>query len=202
MVGTKTLHKMAEKRLSELTKEDAAAYGINHCNVLEMIKKGDYLFPFFAQYDHRCPPSINDTFWLGHIKTMIKNGTLFMIYIPTSEWAFPDDKFDKNKKLLLDSDFLNIKDPSGFEDAYFETKEEVDLLQVYLTDKEVPNNIPSIKKSLFGLVEFGTQSIAKTAWALMNGYSLIRLPYEIKMEGLDPCFAIFHNTKPHNPFDI
>jgi hypothetical protein len=201
MEGTPTLHNISRQMLSNLSKEEAIAYGVNHWNILQMIEQGDYLMPFIAQYDSRNPPSMEDTFWMANIKKMIDEETLYMIYIACSSWAHSDKEFEKNKHLIEENGRFKVCTPYGNEDAKFESINEVELVQVYFRDELVPNNPPTIKLKLSGLVEFGTQSIAKTAYALSTGNTLMRLPYKIKLDGLNPCFAVFHNTKPFNVFD-
>ena len=201
MEGTRTLHNISRQLMSNWSKEEAVAYGLNHWNVLQMIEQGDYLMPFIAQYDSRNPPSMEDTCWMGNIKQMIAKGSLYMIYIQCSSWAYSDKEFKQNKQLIEENGRFKVYSPYGSEDAIFESNEEIELVQVYLRDELIPNNPPTIKLKVKGLVEFGTQSIAKTAYALSTGNTLVRLPYEIKLDGLNPCFAIFHNTKPFEFID-
>lgn len=196
--GTPSLVRIAEDLIDEWTEEQQLAYTKNHLNILKILKDPDEWFmPFIAQYDGRVKPDIAETSWMAHIKQMIAQGTLYFGMYPAKEWAAPDAQRERNFQTLRDAGFT-IDDPCQNEDAIFRTKRSVSLSRVYMSDEETPQDIPSMKLDLTGVVEIGTQSIPKTAMCLMQGIPLMRLPYKLQATFVPPVVGILHNVRPMN----
>lgn len=194
--GLPSLIAMAKDWMIDWTDEEAAAYGINHVQTLKLLKSNDHLMPTIAQYDDRFPPSLAETCWMAKIKSLITEGTVYYRLIPSKSWAYPDCEREKNFDIVRSLGF-NIENPSQSEDAVFSYDKPITMKKLYLNTESFPDNedeIEEIEVKLSGVVEFGTQSIPKTAMTLLSGTPLMRVCYEPN-HNLGPWVAIIHNTK-------
>ena len=194
-IGTPTLHRIANEAMSEWTDDEATAYMVNHRQILAKIRHGDdWLFPFIAQY-HDNNPSIEDTSWYAHIKQMVHAGTLYMVMYPIASWAYRDCMKDENIANAKKSG-LDVWPSKGNADACFSSGERpMTLVRVYMTCDQTPRDPETITIPLSGLVEFGTQSIAKTAMCLLTNVPLMRIPYDPNLPHLPPVACVLYNTK-------
>lgn len=69
------------------------------------------------------------------------------------------------------------------------------LYKVYSGDKETPKTLDYIDiEKPFGVVEFGTQKICKSAMSLLMNDCLLRVPYKDNLKFEQPMCAFFFNT--------
>lgn len=192
--GTPTLVALAKQWMYEWTDEEAEAYGLNHLQTLKLLKSGCHLMPTIAQYDDRFEPSLAETSWMAKIKSLILDGSVYYRLIPSKSWAYPDKQREKNYDIVSSLGF-DIGLPSQSEDAVFSYHKPIELKKLYLNSELTPDNPEKIELKLSGVVEFGTQSIPKTAMCLLTGMTLMRVCYKPN-HNLGPWISIIHNTKP------
>jgi hypothetical protein len=197
--GTPTLNRIAKEEAENFTDEEFIAYRKNYNSVLKTIRSNnDWLIPFICQYDDRYPePTFEETIWMANIKAMILSNNLFLALVGTKNWANPDKYKKENFEILEDAGFI-IEETKGYADAEFMTPEcGITLAQVYQNDFNMPEKkfIPTKHFVGSGYVEFGTQSISKTAFYLQSNTALVRLPYDPNIKGLKPCAAILMNYR-------
>lgn len=195
--GTQTLNQIAEQEIKNLSDAALLSCTKNYKNVLDNLSNNDWLMPFICQYDPRNTVSFAESIWFGNIKSMIQTNNLFMALIRTESWAYPDQNQKENFELLQNAGFIVEKD-NGNSDGIFKTPDcGIELRQVYMTDESTPSplEIPSKHFSGTGCIEFGTQSISKTAYYLQCNQALLRLPYNPSIPGLRPFAALFVNYK-------
>jgi hypothetical protein len=193
--GTPTLNKIGEEHMAQVSGKELEAYAINHQNVIAMIRdRGEWLMPFIAQYHSNFLPSMGETSWMGKIKTMIGNGDIFMAMIPVEKWAFADNRLAENVANLEDAGFV-VGEKVGTSDGTFCLEQKLTLARLYFTDHETPDDVEKIEIEPSGCIEYGTTSISKTAMTLLQGITLLRVPYEFS--ALDRPYAmIIHNRNP------
>ena len=200
-IGTPTLVSIAEQEMNNWTDDQYISYAKNHTNVITMLRGKDWLMPFFCQYDERYQPSIAETSWFCLIKKMISERQLYLALFPCERWAFADVNRKENFENVRNAGF-HIEKPSGFEDAIFSTSDKkVTMRRVYFTDEESYGKVnDTIDLDLFGPVEFGTQSIPKTALTLSMGYPLMRVCYDPGIDFMKPCIGILYyaNARKQN----
>lgn len=197
--GTPTLNRIAQQTAEDFSDEEFIAYRKNYKSVLKTIRANDdWLMPFICQYDDRFPePTFEESIWMANIKSMILTNNLFLALVGTKDWANPDKYKKENFQILEDAGFI-IEKTNSYADAEFTTPEcGITLTQVYQNDFNMPDKqfIPTKHFVGSGYVEFGTQSISKTAHYLQCNEAIVRLPYDPKIKGLKPCAAIFMNYR-------
>ena len=199
-IGTPTLVSIAEQEMNNWTDDQYIAYAKNHTNVITMLRGKDWLMPFFCQYDERYQPSIAETSWFALIKKMISEGQLYLSCFPCERWAFADVNRNQNFENVRNAGF-HIEKPSGYEDAIFSTPGKITMRKLYFTDEESLGKVnDTIDVELVGPVEFGTQSIPKTALMLSMGYPLMRVCYDPGIDFMKPCIGILYyaNARKQN----
>lgn len=203
--GTPTLNQIAENEIENFSDEQFLAYRKLYKHVLESLNNNDWLMPFFCQYDSRnIKPSFAETTWMALINGMIKSENLFMALVPTKSWAYSDKMQNENFDILRDAGFI-VNKSDDYSDGVFNTPDcGIKLGQVYMTDELTPakNTIPKKHFIGSGSIEFGTQSLSKTAYYLKVNRPLVRLPYDPLIPGLKPYAALFVNYQQFDPFDF
>ena len=195
--ATPILKNLAEYRIDELCEEEKSAVVSQFFDLRSKIKSNDWLVNMLCQYNQIDDLTISDSFYYSMIKKMVLEDALFLRLIPLKSWAFRDANFTHNMKNLLDAG-IDVYEKGGTLtcDAEFSCVD-LEMKMVTQYDNQVNQDTPKISVSISGAVEFGTQSIAKTAFNLFSGNALLRVPYAIT--GMQPCACIFFNTKPNFP---
>jgi hypothetical protein len=195
--ATPVLKNLAEHRIDEISEEEKSAVVSQFFDLRSKIKSNDWLVNMLCQYDQIDQLTISDSFYYSMIKKMVFEDSLFLRLIPLKSWAFRDANFTHNMKNLLDAG-IDVYEKGGTLtcDAEFSCKD-LPMKMVTQYDHQVTEDTPQIIASFTGAVEFGTQSMAKSAFNLFSGIPLLRVPYEI--DNLQPCACIFYNTKPYVP---
>lgn len=194
LTGTQTLNDIAKHQMQTFTDEEALSYHKNYKNVIECLQTDDWLMPFICQYDQRNNmPTFEEAMWYGNIKGMIQTNNLFMALIRTDSWAESDKNQEENFNILRNAGF-DIDSADNNSDGSFYCSG-LSVTQLYMTDELTPKNPPKKFFSGSGDVEFGTQSISKTAYYLQCNRPLLRLPYNPNISYLKPCAALFVNYR-------
>jgi len=192
--ATPALKNLAENRIDEMGEEEKSAVVSQFFDLRSKIKTNDWLVNMLCQYDQIDQLTISDSFYYTMIKKMVLEDALFLRLIPLKSWAFRDSNYLENIKNLLDAGIDAYEKGGSLTcDAQFRCKD-LEMKMVTQYDHQVTEDTAQIIASFTGAVEFGTQSIAKSAFNLFSGTPLLRVPYEI--DNLQPCACIFYNTKP------
>ena len=189
--GKSMLMNIANMQHETLTDEQNLSL-INGANIfIRRYKNNDTLVKLLCTYHEDKGFQYDDIVWFSHILKMIEDGRLYMNLVPLSNWASPDLEFEENKKNIRDIG-LDVKKIKGNSDGVWQYKEEMTFGKVYPSCHETPENIEEITvENPFGIVEFGFQSICKTAMSLIMGDCLLRVPYNSGIRLPFPVCAFF-----------
>jgi hypothetical protein len=202
--GTPTLNQIAEQEIKNFSDAELFSYTKNYKNVLDNLSNNDWLMPFICQYDQRNTVSFAESIWYINIKCMIQTNNLFMALIKTDSWAYPDQNQKENFQLLENAGFV-VEKHNGNTDGIFTTPDcGIKISQLYMTDELTPPLTEIPRKDFIGsgYIEFGTQSISKTAYYLQYNQPLIRLPYDPQIPNLSPFAALFVNYRQLETIDF
>ena len=195
--ATPILKNLADDRIDSMSEEEKSGVVSQYFDLRNKIKTDDWLTEMLCQYNQIDQLTISDSLYYSLIKEMVLNESLYLRIIPLKSWAFADTNILLNMKNLMDAG-IDVFEKRGTLtcDAEFSCVD-LEMKMVTQYDNQVNQETPKISVSMSGAVEFGTQSIAKTAFNLFSGNALLRVPYAIT--GMQPCACIFFNTKPNFP---
>lgn len=200
--GAPMLESIMKERFDEMPKDEQFLY-FQLAEEFKEKMKNDWLLNLLCGYQ-KDSYNFYDIIHYKFIKELILSGNLYMNIELIPEYAFPDHMFSKNVKSLKGVG-ISIEKTDGNSDGLFSLSNDLYMKKIYPTAEETPPNdeadIIKIKKeAAFGVVEFGTTKICKSAMTLMAGDILLRVPYKTGIEYLKPCAAFFFNigglTKP------
>lgn len=195
--ATPVLKSLSEDRIEQMSEEEKSGVVSQYFDLRNKIKTNDWLTEMLCQYNQLDQLTIEDSLYYSMIKQMVFNQSLYLRIIPLNSWAYADSDISHNMKNLTDAG-IDVFEKRGTLtcDAEFICVD-LEMKMVTQYDNQVNQDTPKISVSMSGAVEFGTQSIAKTAFNLFSGNALLRVPYAIT--GMQPCASIFFNTKPNFP---
>ena len=195
--ATPILKNLADDRIDSMSEEEKSGVVSQYFDLRNKIKTDDWLTEMLCQYNQIDQLTISDSLYYSLIKEMVLNESLYLRIIPLKSWAFADTNILLNMKNLMDAGIDVFEKRATLTcDAEFSCVD-LEMKMVTQYDNQVNQETPKISVSMSGAVEFGTQSIAKTAFNLFSGNALLRVPYAIT--GMQPCACIFFNTKPNFP---
>ena len=191
--GSGSLVKIGQTYYDSLTSDKKFLY----FELMEEFKStinDSWLLALLCQYDSRKTYELGDMIWFGHIKEMINRGSLYMALFYVDNWAFADIEFNKNSKNIENVGISITTENKKNSDGIWFMEKELELHRIYQSDKETPSNPEKIKiDNPFGVAEFGTQKICKSAVTLLMNDMLLRVPYKPIFEYDNPVCAIFYN---------
>lgn len=133
-----------------------------------------------------------DSYFLSILDSLIESGELYLDILDVDHWAFNDKCIDKNHAILSKHsdryDFWIKSGPNAGADGFLQAKTDFSFLEITESEQKKAIRI----SNYCGPIEIGTNSIAKSVYALISRGSLIRLPYPIS--GIDPCMFLFYNS--------
>ena len=194
-IGTPSLHNYAKQAIDDLTEDQFVIISKAHRELIKLSNTEDWFLPYLCQYDFRNGPNIQEAYYYLLIKNMIVNGHLYFGLIHCENWAYSNSSRDLNYKNISDTGIIVTENETGYQDGDFEIDRPMNLKRMYLTDEQTPKNAPIISFDyLSGVIEIGTQSIAKTYNYLIDGRPLLRVIYDPEISWLTPSIGIlFYN---------
>jgi hypothetical protein len=194
-IGTPSLHRCAKETINLLSEEQFICVSKAHRELIKLSNTEDWFLPYLCQYDFRNGPNIEEAYYYLLIKKMIVDGHLYFAFINCDNWAYSDSNRDSNYKNISDTGILVSKNEEGYQDGDFEIDRTIELTKMYLTDEETPDDAPVISfNSLSGVIEIGTQTIAKTYNYLFEGIPLLRVIYDPQISWFKPKIGILYYT--------
>ena len=177
--ATPVLKSLAEDKIEQMSVEEKSALVAQYYDLRGKIKSNDWLVNMLCQYNELDQLTLSDSLFYALIKKMVFNDSLYLRLIPLQSWAYKDSNLMANMKNLSDAGIDAYEKESSLTcDAEF-TCEDLDMTMLTQYDHQVNHATPTIVADISGAVEFGTQSMAKTAFNLFIGTPLIRVPYKI-----------------------
>lgn len=194
-IGTQSLHRYAKETIDILNEEQFINLSKSHRELNKLSNEEDWFLPYLCQYDQRNGPNIEEAYYYMLIKQMIIEGHLYFCFFNCSSWAYSDSNRDSNYKNISDTGILVTKNEEGYQDGDFEINRNIRLTKMYLTDEETPDDAPFIEReNLSGVIEIGTQSIAKTHNYLIEGIPLLRVIYDPQISWFKPKIGLLYYT--------
>lgn len=166
---------------------------------IEELYNQDLFFQIWHQKEYTNNKiSIEEALAFERILLMIQKGNLFMSIFYVDSWAKPDK--DEAGNIANVQSCCPIKiwtKGKKCSDGFFKSTELINFHQVLMDDEEeevLGDLAENFETDVSGYVEFGAQSVVKTAASLLMGHPLLRVPYAIA-GWPHPVAVILHNKK-------
>lgn len=203
--GSTTLIREGNEHYNSLN-DDELKWLVTRSSYFKKVCRGDidsWFLPYIAQYWERHEFNDGDLVYLIFLYRMIYHNDLKLALYKCSEWAYPDMNKEDNIRIIKSAgfDYDNHKGSEYYNsDGFFSTNKKVELLPVGFTDDDCSKllkdkSLSVTLNSIRGVIEIGYTHLCKTVNSLINGETLLRLPYEIK--GLNqPMIGLLYNANP------
>lgn len=194
-IGSRTLEWISQNHYDGLDKLGR----FQQFEIVELFKSRmniDWILNLLCQY-HQRGYVLGDMLWYKKIIQMIDYGSLYVCLKPVEDWAFKDIEITSNvsnlKSIGVSVDLSNKRNSDGL----FRSSDPIEFCKVYQNESDIPSEIETITiENAFGVVEFGTQKLCKSAYSLSINDILLRVPYQSHIKYPSPVAAFFINT--HN----
>lgn len=191
--GTPTLTNLAHDQIKNFSADDHMRISKIYQQLLEIYDSEDYLWNFFGQYDYRNPLNYTDAVWAAKLNDLVFNKHIYATCFKIPAWANPDKCKKDNISLLKNLPF-EVFDGDGRNDGFFKTTQKLKLKELIFEESKINDidNLPIIDFEGHGHIEYGTQSLAKTTYALIQNIALLRIPYKFT-DKITPRAYLFIN---------